>query len=149
MRQTLRDGRLPGIRQGTLTRSAVLATANITALLVTFDSVAGDPFGMAKADLTGFVAPFTGLFNIYATIVWPSNAVNARYTQILVNGASVGANEVAPAGTGAGDVTIVPLTLVDYYLRAGDVVALNAYQSSGGALNITSASLRVSLVRAL
>ena len=69
-------------------------------------------------------------------VVYASNATGVRYIYIQKNGVAFGATTIMPAISGASVYMNItrPIRLV-----AGDYVELFVWQSSGGALNVTSA----------
>lgn len=71
-----------------------------------------------------------------------SNTTGNRKLTVLKNGSEVGST--ALGGVGGGDTTLVWLVEL-FTVAAADTVAVQVYQTSGGALNVTAAS--ISLVR--
>lgn len=98
--------------------------------------VTADQIGWDAAN-RWFVAPKAGRYSLNAAVTWPSTtAVGRRLLRIVVNGATATPLvqiEAAALSTTTGAHTVPVGTTLK--LAAGDTVAVQAYQSSGAALN--------------
>jgi hypothetical protein len=100
-----------------------------------------DPNGAIHSTVTNnsrMTCRTTGLYHIGATVEFAANATGYRLLQILHNGTLVIAIQTAQAITN-GDPTRLTISTV-YPLSATDYVEVQAYQTSGGALNVVSAN---------
>ena len=97
--------------------------------------------GMFTASVA--TVPAAGVYSILCGYVINANAIGIRDAVILVNGSApagfVG-NENNPSATNA---TRVTATVISYPLAANDKVSCQAYQTSGGVLDISSAYFQI------
>jgi hypothetical protein len=113
-------------------------TANATPTPVTWYHEYEDTdsfFSAASPDQ--IVIPTTGRYNIVATVVFWTNTTGVRKAWFTLNGSPLvqGANSQAPLS--GGEATYVPIAIQRLF-TAGDVIKVIAYQTSGGALDVTS-----------
>jgi hypothetical protein len=102
---------------------------------VTFNSNRYDPTAIGGAN--GFTIAYAGVYRIGAGVRWAANATGQRVLYLLLNGATfIRINgQAAIAGGNPTDMGIE----AEYQFAAGDTISLQAFQDSGGALNITAA----------
>jgi hypothetical protein len=102
---------------------------------VTWNNNRYDPSGISTAN--GFTIATAGVYRIGANIRWAANATGQRVLYLQVNSSTyiAIASQQAVTGGNPTDMSIV----TEYALSAGDTVRLQAFQDSGGALNITAA----------
>lgn len=95
-----------------------------------------DAYHSTGSNTEQFVVPTgkAGKYDIAASVSWAANATGIRGAFILVNGNIVAGNYAPGVATFAGQVTIT----TQYDLAVGDVVKIQALQTSGGALNATA-----------
>lgn len=82
----------------------------------------------------------TALVIVSARLQFLANSTGRRGLKILKNGTQTGRTTVDAEG--GGDTTDM-LAFDAFLVEAGDVITLEAYQSSGGSLNVGTASLTV------
>lgn len=82
----------------------------------------------------GLQANVSGLFRLAAQVTFAANATGNRYLRAVVNGATI-KRAFAPATSGA--TTLVELA-VTARLEPGDRLGVQAYQNSGGSLNLVT-----------
>jgi hypothetical protein len=100
-----------------------------------------DPNGVIHSDVTNnsrMTCRTTGLYHIGASVEFAANATGYRLLQIILNGATTIAIQTCQAVTN-GDPTRMTIYAV-YPLNATDYVEVQAYQTSGGALNVVYAN---------
>jgi len=134
---------------GTISCKAVLstttsiATGTGTAVPFAAESWDTDPNGAIHDTSTNnsrLTCRTAGTYHIVGWTEWAVNATGIRNAYLRVNGGSLTAiaYDVRPALTG--DVVAATVSC-HYQLAATDYVELVVFQSSGGALNLTNASL--------
>jgi hypothetical protein len=98
---------------------------------------------------TKIICNVTGLYSSAARVFWDNNSAGARYALIQKNGATAIAYDRRDSAGIGSPVTndIQSFTDVPFLMNSGDYVELYAGQSSGGALNILSARLSLTLLR--
>jgi hypothetical protein len=118
--------------------SVAIATVSAVFKILTFDSERRNDGSVHNTgfNISRLTAPIAGWYAITGHIVFASNATGLRDAAILLNGATIIAQTLFPAATT--NVTNISIAAI-YYLNAGDYVELEAYQDSGGALNVTAA----------
>lgn len=79
--------------------------------------------------------PYTGRYNVWAQVLFAANSTGYRGVSVLQNASVMARNEMLPA-TGTNTV-FVPVTINGFPFTAGDVISVQAVQTSGGALNVT------------
>lgn len=106
---------------------------------ITFDSELVDVGGFHSnaTNPSRFTAPVTGLYLMVGHIDWAASAVGIRQILLRINGGTYLVYEVkAPTAGGLASVAFATLR----QLTAGDYVEAEAYQNSGGSLNVLLAS---------
>lgn len=88
----------------------------------------------------GLVAPVDGLYNLQASLQFAANATGARSGWLFINGAGL---TEARMVLGPSPTAHCFTLSMDARLSAGDVVTLQGYQNSGGALNLNTATLAI------
>lgn len=102
---------------------------------VTWNSNHYDPTNIGDAN--GFTIVTPGAYHVGAGVRWAANATGQRVIYIILNGATFLRINSQQAVTG-GNPTDMGIETV-YEFVAGDTVRLQAFQDSGGPLNITAA----------
>ena len=82
--------------------------------------------------------PYTGRYNVYAQVLFAAAATGYRATTVVQNSSAMARNEFTPASSA--NTCFVPVTINGYIFTAGDVLSLNALQTSGSALNVIATS---------
>lgn len=114
-----------------------IANNTITSLALNTERFDTDAFHDAVTNNSRLTVPAgkAGKYLIIGNVAFAANATGQRQVRILLNGATVIARTV-DAGTIAGDGTFILSTIYD--LAEADYVELQAYQTSGGALNVVA-----------
>ena len=123
-----------GARADRVTNQSI---SNNTVTSISFDSETADTDGFITPTSTTVTIPsgLDGVYAIFAHCVWASGPGTGCWSSIASSGTRLGA--VANAGDTRSAVSI---TLP---LAAGATISYQVYQISGGAINVTSASLYV------
>lgn len=132
--ETLESG---GVRAtARIANSANLALASAAITTLTFDSTRffTEPIGASDR----FTAPRAGRYAIGGHVRFAAHATGQRVLYLRVNGTTyIAIDSRVSVGAGAPtDGHVATLT----QLAAGDYVQLQAYQDSGGSLNVTAAA---------
>lgn len=133
----LAGGMNPPVSQARVYNGADLPLANNTTTTLTFNAERYDSGDLhSTAALTSrLTVPITGLYSIGACVAYASNATGYRQTFVLLNGTTTIVDDLrAPV---SGVATVVNIA-TDYRLAAGDYVEVQAFQNSGGALNVVA-----------
>lgn len=127
----------PPVPQARVYNSGAISIPNITLTALTFDSERYDSGSLhsTSANTSRLTAPVTGLYNIGGNVEFASNATGYRILLIRFGGSSRLAQQMTMALTG--DVTCLNVT-AQYRMLVGEYVELCVYQSSGGALNVST-----------
>lgn len=146
---------LYGIAQGVafsgveLTRAAATSIPNTTDTTITWSAEVSDIGGWYTSG-TDIIVPSGAIppgYTTIAAIAWvrgqfAANATGYRTMRLSVNGTPT----IAPTFPGiSGDTAVVAYSYPILGLEAGDIITIDAYQNSGGALNVSNS--RISLVR--
>lgn len=104
-------------------------------------------YTLNQSDKTEIIALADGYYSYSAVVGFDNNTSGNRIVRVYVNGVITPGNTQTSAPVN-GSVTTVSVTGFGY-LRKGQVIEVQAYQSSGGALNALAeyTSLKVSLVQ--
>lgn len=127
-------------------RAATQSIANATFDNIDFDTEDFDQWGMFT--LSGGISDTVtfqraGLYRVNLYVSWAANAAGTRTVIMRVNG-SVDFG----SGTAPGDATVSAMCSESYYDAAvGDTMVFIVRQTSGGALNIASSRLLVTMER--
>lgn len=115
-------------------RSTDYTVANATWTTVPLDQVA--VADQISYDTTGnsFEAPKAGRYLVAAGLRWTHNASGSRYIGVVVNGSTVVVRQGDGANSTSTDEGLTVAKVIK--LAAGDTVSLQAYQSSGGSLDL-------------
>ena len=113
---------------------------NATDTIVTYDAEEFDTDGFHSGSVnTGRMtipSGKAGKYLLIANTIFAANATGARSTNFMKNGTSAGAfQQLVSAGSSTSTIFSMS-AIVD--LAVGDYVEVNAYQNSGGALNINN-----------
>jgi hypothetical protein len=115
--------------------SANESIANNTVTTVTWNSNRYDVHGISNVN--GFTIVTGGVYRVGAGVRWAANATGQRVLYIILNGVTFLKINAQQAIIG-GNPTDMGIE-TEYAFVAGDTVRLQAFQDSGGALNITAA----------
>ena len=105
--------------------------ANSTATALGFDTKLVDTHGAFNSGSSTFTAPMSGIYEVSATINWAANATNGRELRVYNNGSLFA--ELAYSGT-PGSFQFCQTGTATKFLNAGDTLAIEVFQNSGGAL---------------
>jgi len=139
--QTITINVVPGIpaSHGCRVRNSgnELLTTGVVAEL-TFDSERydTDAYHSTAVNTTRLTVPagLDGIYSLAGAVEFAANATGVRLLRIRLNGATIIANIVQNAAGGGNTTPITIATL--YQLAVGDFVELQAFQTSGGNLNV-------------
>lgn len=106
---------------------------------ITLDTVANDPTGMFVLASNHLVVKTSGYYDISGSVGYGGNATNSRTAKIMKNVSTTLSQAVSQAVSG-GNGTVVPVSVNNVYLIAGDTLQLNGLQDSGSTLGILNAS---------
>jgi hypothetical protein len=135
-RSTLAAGDTVAFAATKASGSAANGTADVTSYTTEFDTT-----GSFNASSGVFTAPVAGVYSGSACVSYAANATGSRGMEIQVNGSTVRTGPRIPA-TSANDVGVsLGFTL---RLNAGDTVKVRSIQTSGGALNFSTATAATS-----
>lgn len=118
-------GQMPYIEL-TKTSSQNFTTATVTLVTWATPTINRGGFTVSSNVVT---VPYTGLYNVNASVYWAASSAGSRLTKIMKNGADYTRDAIAPSAL----ASTVP-SAVQMYLTAGDTISVEAYQSSGGTL---------------
>ena len=113
-----------------------------TPTVVTFDSEAYDPDDLhSTVSNTGRITvKVAGVYTVSAWVVWDVHDTGTRRCRITVNGTDVAGQTVNMDGA---TIDVDACCSREVLLAVGDIVRLAAYQTSGGDLNLTTATFGV------
>lgn len=131
-RSTLSSGDSVGFAATKASGSAANGTADVASYTTEFDLT-----GSFNATTGIFTAPIAGTYSLNAVVSYAANATGSRGMIIQVNGVDV-RNGPRIAPTAANDVGVAMGTVLR--LAAGDAVKVRSNQTSGGALNFSTAT---------
>lgn len=125
----------PLVPQARVYNNAALTLTTGTVATLTFNTERFDSGSLhSTSSNTGrLTAPVTGLYMAGAHVSFASNATGIRLLRVRLNGSTVIGTQLMPAVSG--DSTVVSVSTL-YQLTAGDYVEAQAYQTSGGNLNV-------------
>ena len=125
--------------------SATQTTNNATGLQLSFSTVRFDNATCWNAALPKrLYAPIGGLYSLWSYAVWASNAAGLRYLTFRINGSAyidVTDNKIPLNG----DSTRQTINGM-WPLNGGDYIEVEAFQTSGGNLNVTPAEMGLALI---
>lgn len=133
-RAFVRQGGIPACR---VYNSSTVAVAHNSFTTITFNSERFDTAGLHSTSTnTGRLTfPVAGIYQVGAAIYWTANSTGIRTMRIMVNGGTALAYTEFNAGAVSGPGLIINTI---YSFAAGDYVTFDAYQTSGGSLNIAA-----------
>lgn len=116
---------------------AAQAIANATYTAVTFDTndLLRDLTHSTSTNPTRLVVATAGVYQLAGQVSWNANTTGSRVARWAVNGTGV---DVQSAYTASAAMITFPAPTIAVQLAAGDYVELQAYQSSGGSLNLNA-----------
>lgn len=141
------QGRAPGITQtaphvpaARVYHNAAQSVAHNTLVALAFNSERYDTDVIhdTATNNSRLVCKTAGLYSVKGCAAFAASATGIRQVNIRLNGATYLDGLTLPAA-GAADATMITVT-TDYFLAANDYVELIAYQTSGGALNVTASA---------
>lgn len=125
-------------------RTTAQSIPNNTSTAISWDSEEFDNSSMITPTSSTITVQADGVYTITAEGAFAANATGIRGLEIVINGGSAaGGAYVTTVGAGVSHRIIYAN---DYLLAASDTVQINAFQTSGGALNLSIG--RTSVVRA-
>lgn len=126
-------GGTPGLQQGVCHRNRLAAQsiANNAFAAISFDDTPVDRMGGASGTATQIVIKKAGAYQITAQVAFATNASGLRIARILKNGSLV--TKAALPGSSLGSLPF-PATALEL-CEPGDLITLELFQDSGGALN--------------
>ena len=125
-------------------RTTNQSISNATDTLITFPTTVTDDTGTFVTSTSRFTAPQSGWYTMSATIRYASNTTGQRYLWFKKNGNfNSGPTGVATGVASAGDAALNGKW--DTKLSKGDYIEIDAFQTSGGLLNVSGATF--SMVR--
>ncbi|MGE5281856.1 MAG: hypothetical protein ACM3N0_05970 [Chloroflexota bacterium] len=139
--KTVTPSKLAAVPAVSVTNSAQQSIANVTVTHVSFDTETFDTAELHSASQpTRLTAPIDGIYEVSATVIFPSNATGTRSLELMLNEATT--NPIAGMrvqANGASDLTELTASgLVE--LSAGEFVQVSVLQSSGNSLNVLGAT---------
>src|SRR5215831_948848 len=123
-----------------LRQQVAQSVPNTTFTSITFDleDVDKDPTGAGghstSSNTSRYTAVYSGWYEVTGAIAWTANATGRRASAWVVNGGILNGSQQAGPATAASDAEVVTRTML-IFLNVSDVVELQGYQESGGALN--------------
>lgn len=82
-----------------------------------------------------YTVPVNGLYQLGGGVSFDPNVTGQRGLRWARNGTEISGSQVLVDATGGGNATMVPSRVILVNCSAGDTLALQAFQNSGGALN--------------
>jgi hypothetical protein len=135
------DARLDGANSNWLARITNTATqslTNNTSTKLLFNTASAtpdigsyDPNGWFDNANDNITIGQAGFYCVTANVAFATNATGRREVTILVNGSNAGSVNVSAASASTTNLSVS----TNLYLAVGDLVTVNALQTSGGALN--------------
>lgn len=118
---------------GSRTNASNQSIATSTSTPLTLGTAKDATTGMSWTNTTGFTIAKPGLYQVSASVQWDNtSATGRRYIVLQKNNAAIAVNEATYTTTGSPTQTIS--TLIPCVV--GDVINIEVFQSSGGALNV-------------
>lgn len=122
-------------------RTTTQSINNTTFTSITFNSEVTDNDGMFSASSTDVTIQHDGYYVAVYGIDWATNTTGSRVIDILQNAVAIpeGSKELPAGGTGNHKDT----GAVVFTATTSDVIRMQVWQNSGGALNVDTARLAV------
>lgn len=130
---TTRDGYMYPLRRCAVKLTSDQTISNDSQQAITWDAEESDVFAWHAASDDEITVDVTGLYDINLNLNFVTNGTGIRGGMIAVNGTEVARQFGAASGS---LVAGLSLKLDKYPLTAGDVVRGDAYQNSGGNLDL-------------
>jgi len=118
--------------------SVDLAVSHNTGTMVGFNGERYDTHSFHVGSSSQLVCPASGKYLIVGQFAFEANASGFRRARIILNGSTSLAHLVEPVPDGTRDTYFNISTI--YNLTAGQYVELEAYQNSGGNLNVLASA---------
>lgn len=130
-------GGSPGLQQGVChrVRSAVQSIPNNAYTAVSFDTTPLDRMGGATGTATQIVIKKAGVYSLVGQAAFATSGTGVRAARLLKSGPALLAK--ATFGATAGGALSFPITAIEW-CEPGDIITLELFQDSGGALNTTA-----------
>ena len=121
-------------------RTTTQSYANSTFTTISFDGKLVDTHGAMSSG--SFTAPAAGIYTLFCHVLWAASPGSQSIIQVSKNGSTSG---IASNGRiYDSDTNLKNMSgsiMLD--LKAGDVITIQAYQSSGGSINLTTAEMSI------
>jgi hypothetical protein len=121
------------------TRTTNQSIANNTSTVITFGSVTNSDYVTGVAGTGVFTIKESGIYSLQGGYAFAYNATGERSSWVAINAAIQTTTLAQFTATAAGTSSTRYLMATQFELVAGDTVEFYAYQSSGGALNLSIA----------
>jgi hypothetical protein len=117
--------------------SAAIALTSAATTTLTFDSERwdSDASHSTSSNTSRLTCQVAGKYDVQGNVEFAANSTGTRMVRILLNGATQLAKQLL-SNTAADPTAVTVVTTAD--LAVGDYVELQAYQSSGGSLNVAA-----------
>lgn len=115
-----------------LARNTVQSHANNAWSVVSMNLAVVDTHGGWSGG--GYAAPIAGIYDVAASGSWASNVTGRRGVRLTVNGSFAANTSAIITPAGSGEISLAGSSSL-LNLAAGDLVEVETYQNSGGALN--------------
>lgn len=117
--------------------SANIAVGSASWTSLTFDSEAFDNATMhsTSSNTSRLTSTVSGIYLVGATVHFAANATGTRQLRLYQNGATVVARNATSSTLSGSVVTVLEITAL-VNLPSGNYVEVQAYQDSGGSLNV-------------
>lgn len=139
-RTVAKGGLRPTLLRARLSRSATQSIPTATSTAITWTVEDSDPNGMHAASSSQIIIPAgtpSREYLVGASLEFDANSTGTRIVSILKNG-SIIVREESLTNTSPRFVTLAPSVLIN--ATAGDIFTVEAYQTSGSALNIRAST---------
>ena len=121
-------------------RTTTQSYANSTFTTINFDGKLVDTYSAMSAG--SYTIPVTGVYKLFCHVLWAASPGSQSIIQVSKNGSTSG---IASNGRiYDSDTNLKNMSgsiMLD--LKAGDVITIQAYQSSGGSINLTTAEMSI------
>lgn len=133
---------MTGIGVGCMvTRTTAFSIAHNLHTVIEFTTAREDPFGMHDESgvLSRVTIPAPGWYSLAAHLQWAANSSGVRYAFLLLNGVHVLDTDCREA-SGTANFVATNNVATTSWLNAGDYIECQAFQDSGGGLNVIANS---------
>ena len=121
----------------TATQASGQSIPNVTWTSLALDATSVDSYGMHSNSVnnTRAVAQVAGWYLVCGSVNWNPNSTGNRGIRLAKNGTAIVGSGAFRLPTGAGNTDGMGSSSLLAFLAVGDYVEVQAFQSSGGALN--------------